>query len=790
MTTRSQVWWGGICLAMVALPAVSQQQTSAIIEANAPQLAEAGNIHALSAVRVQGERIESELPEGASTTFRETLVERSIESWDDFSKRGEPGVNVNQRNNSINIRGMDQDRVVTRVDGVRIPWLNDGARGVKGGINTIDFNTLSSIDLVRGTGAPQSGSLVGYVDLHTLSPDDLLGTDKHFGALLKSGYDSADDSWGADAALAGRLGQGDTSWLLQLGQRKGHERDNQGEQGGYGYTRDKGNPESYTQRNVMLKLQHAINPEHRIGVSGERFHRTADIDNRLEQGNATYDIGNNQSREALTRERVLLSYDFNAAQERAPVDAGAVRLYWQRSKLLGGQSAIRNMDGRGNISFGPGFPVGQIYGLGYPYGPYGRDNTMQESGYGLSTDWSGYWSTGALAHHWAVGGEWYGTRVKQNSSGYDNCPAGLPPWPESLQNALGPRNCDLLHTNQSDMPEAKGDVWSFWAQDKLSWHDGRYALTPALRFDSYRYKPESGGSYAENPNASVTSPPSASGQRVSPSLLATFRPGQNLSVYAKYGYGYRAPNATELYMNYGAPGTYLRVGNPNLDAEVSRGWELGADIGNADLGGRVSFFDNRYRNFIDEDVTLTPDSPQWNPAWSTLYPMGVSGFVNRDRVRIYGAEASAHWNINSNWYTWGSVAWAHGRDQDTGRYLNSVAPLKALLALGYRQEQWGAEAIATLAARRTQVEYPAPEAAPGAPDSDFEAPGYGLLDLSAWWKPQAIKGLRVQAGVYNVFDKTYWNALNVPRPGGRGDGPIDSYTEPGRSVRVSLYYQY
>src|SRR5690606_22274831 len=138
------------------------------------------------------------------------------------------------------------------------------------------------------------------------------------------------------------------------------------------------------QRNVMLKLQHAINPEHRIGVSGERFHRTADIDNRLEQGNAIYDIGNNQSREELTRERVLLSYDFKSAQALAPVDAGAIRLYWQRSKLLGGQSALRNMDGRGNISFGPTFPVGQIYGLGYPYGPYGRDNTIQESGYGLS----------------------------------------------------------------------------------------------------------------------------------------------------------------------------------------------------------------------------------------------------------------------------------------------------------------------------------------------------------------------------------------------------------------------
>ena len=55
-----------------------------------------------------------------------------MRSWGDLSKRLEPGVNFNRQNNSINIRGLDQDRVLTRVDGIRLPWLDDGARGVKG----------------------------------------------------------------------------------------------------------------------------------------------------------------------------------------------------------------------------------------------------------------------------------------------------------------------------------------------------------------------------------------------------------------------------------------------------------------------------------------------------------------------------------------------------------------------------------------------------------------------------------------------------------------------------------
>ena len=777
-----QVWWGGLFLAAVAAQAGAQGGA-----ATDPWGTEQGElaIQTLAPLRVQGETLASELPAGATITTRRQLDERSINSWEDFAKRAEPGVNFSTASNSVNIRGMDQDRVVTRVDGIRIPWLNDGARGEKGGLDTINFNTLSSIDLVRAAGAPQSGSLVGYLNLRTLTPDDLLMGERDFGALLKSGYDSASESWGVDAALAGRVGDTGTSWLVQAGQRKGHELKNEGRVGGYGPLRDRANPENYTQRNVMLKLQHDFTIQHRLTLSGEVFKHTGTIDNLHQQGTPTFALGANSTAEEAARKRAVLGYEFRAVDEKASLSRGDIKLFWQRSRQESGQEAVRLPDPRGEVSFGP-IPVGRMFGYAYPYGPYSRNNEIQETGLGVLTEWQGYLASGALQHRWAVGGEWYNSKLEQHSGGYDNCPAVLPPITNPAFN-LGPRNCELLHTNQSDMPQADGDQWSLWAQNEMSWADGKYALTPALRFDAYRYKPEAGGAYDANPNAPVTELSSASGQRVSPSLMATYRPRDDVSLYAKFGYGYKAPSASQLYLNYGAPGTYLRVGNPNLKAEVSHGWELGMDVGTVDLGGRLSLFDNRYRDFIDDEVSITPESPEWNPAWDGMYPMGVSSAVNRSRVRIYGAELSGHWALNSNWYTWGSLAWAHGRDQGTGRYLNSVAPLKAVLAVGYRSSQWGAEAIGTLAKRRSRVEYP--EAADGVSIPDFQAPGYGLLDLTAWWTPQMAKGVRLQAGIYNVFDKKYWNALDVPRPG-RDAHPIDYYTQPGRSVRVNLTYQY
>ena len=109
--------------------------------------------------------------------------------------------------------------------------------------------------------------------------------------------------------------------------------------------------------------------------------------------------------------------------------------------------------------------------------------------------------------------------------------------------------------------------------------------------------------------------------------------------------------------------------------------------------------------------------------------------------------------------------------------------------MGYSRDVWGVDALLTTALKRNKVEYP--EASATAPNADFQAPGYGVVDLMGYWRPAAVKGLQVQAGVFNLFDKKYWEAINVPTAGAIAiPRPVDWYTEPGRSLRVSLTYQY
>ena len=71
----------------------------------------------------------------------------------------------------------------------------------------------------------------------------------------------------------------------------------------------------------------------------------------------------------------------------------------------------------------------------------------------------------------------------------------------------------------------------------------------------------------------------------------------------------------------------------------------------------------------------------------------------------------------------------------------------------------------------------------------FVAPGYGVVDATVWWTPERIgdidvSGLRVQAGVFNIFDKKYWDAVSVPD--GTTVAAADYFTEPGRTFKISI----
>jgi hemoglobin/transferrin/lactoferrin receptor protein len=249
-----------------------------------------------------------------------------------------------------------------------------------------------------------------------------------------------------------------------------------------------------------------------------------------------------------------------------------------------------------------------------------------------------------------------------------------------------------------------------------------------------------------------------------------------VQLFAQWSAAYRAPTINELYLNFTNPLTgYAQVGNPDLKPETGHGVELGANLGTERFGGRVTVFHNWYRNFIIAGP-LTPD-----PAYPSL-PYGIGRFMNVDEVEISGIELKAHKLFDNGVRLHGGLSYVYGKDVTNHAPLSTVAPFKAIAGIGYEQEHWGVDLTGIFVGRYRGDGNAA----------TFDAPGYAIANLSGWWEPEQIKGMRIQAGVYNLFDKTYYDALAVRsiNPLSASSQPMEFYSQPGRTFKVSLTHKF
>ncbi len=727
--------YSGVALAVLAgaaVPAWAQQQSGASVELETINVEGAGQ----GTAQGEGGPTVATKEETVLTTrvTREQLDQEQVSDFRDLS-RLTPGVSFSNSTGSFNIRGLDRSRVMTTIDGIRVPWIEDGARGVQGGVASFDLDMLSEIDLIKGSDSTVfgSGALGGVVALRTLEPEDLIEPGKNFGGLTRSRFDSRDESWGADQALAARVDN--TFLLVQGGYRKGHEMDNRGSNDIYDVTRTTPNPQDYDQQSVLVKLKQHVDGNHIFGITGEHFERDEDNDDRTADP-ATYTLGSVKREEVTKRDRISANYSYAGD---GFVNAADAVVYWQRQIIEDNFSANR---------------------ITTPTGPYIRNNDREQETYGITGSLMKEIETGSLFHKVSFGGELFGSTASSYSEGQDNCgPGPFPPF----------GSCNFLHTNQADMPEVDGLTFGAFLQDEIALFDGRVRVTPGIRYDWYEEKPQDTPEYQDNPNWTGTLPPDSSDDHISGKLRIEGDPSENVTLYAQWAQAFRAPTANELYLDYGGPGTYLRVGNPDLKPETSNGFDIGAKVGDKNLGGSVSAFYNRYKNFID-------DQPR--PGFNPSYPLGITDTINRANVEIYGLEITAHYRDTSGWHGWTKFGAYSGEDIDLNEGLNTIPATKVVLGIGYATDFWGLDGIVTAAAARD---------ADDVENANSETPSYATLDFTGWWSPQQVKGLTFRAGIYNITDEKYFeDALDLASTVQNKD----YYTEPGRNVRVSATYKF
>lgn len=726
------------CAAIASLiaPAVWAQS----VETAAADVTPLKKIVVSKGARVPGAVAETPL---AQETTQEEIEDKQVTSIDDLGRSLQPGVSYNRTTGAVNIRGLEGSRVLTTVDGIPLSYLSDATRDADGGVDSFDFSSISAVDVVRGADSSRAGSgaLGGVFALRTLEADDLIAEGRDWGGVAKFTYDGSDKSYNPAVAVAKRFEN--TSVLFQGSYRKGDERRNKGDIDTYGPTRTEANPSDYNQHNLLFKLRQKLEGGHTIGVTAETFRRDRDTDLRTSQSlTGNYRPGNYDGQEDSDRDRVSLDYRYESESADSLLDSVETSLYWLDQTRLSGYTGYRSSS---------------------VIGPIGRANSYEEKAFGLIGSASKDFSTGDYNHHLTFGWDLARVTAEQYSAGYDNC---RKPY-------TGPYTaCNNLHTNQADTPKVDTGRIGLFIDDEIAIAETGWSVTPGLRFDWIEHDPKMTDAY-DNNATNPALPGGFSDTAISPKLRVAYQPHDGLELYGQWAMGFRAPTAGELYAAFGAPGTYLRVGNPALESETSNGFELGANIGDDDFGGRVNVFYNRYKNFIDTKA-LTAAEAAANGYVLSQYPQGgITQNVNLDRARIFGVELGAHKRFDNGFSVRAGLAYANGKDMDTGAFIQSVAPLKGVLSLGYDTENWGVglDWITSAAGRGEST------------STYFKTPGYGIVDLTAWYEPEQIKGMKINAGVYNVFDKTYYDYANARS--GRTQ-PEEYYSEAGRYFKVSI----
>ncbi|WP_313713668.1 TonB-dependent receptor [Pseudomonas sp.] len=734
----------------------------------------AGNVIALQQMTVSATRSAqdvSQVPSTVTVQTREQLDRQNVNNIQELV-RYEPGVSVagtGQRSglNGYNIRGIDGERVLTQVDGVSIPDSFFYGPYAQTQRNYVDPEIVKRVEILRGPASVLYGSnaIGGAVSYFTLDPDDIIKPGKDVGARLKTGYSSADDSWLTSATVAGRTG--DFDGLLHLSQRNGHETDSYGSHGGTGLARTEANPEDVRTTNVLAKLGWNYADDARLGFTYERYKDDRDqnilsaVGGPFTNGTGLGMYRSRTGNDTVTRERFGINHEFGL--DSLVADHVKWSLNYQVAKTDQSTEEIY-------------FPFSRTV-------LRTRDTTYKDRQWVFDAQLDKAFSIGATDHLLTYGTTLKHEKVTGSRSGTGTCLAV-----GGTCRTIGQVSSSDAQALVSDFPDPTVNTYSLFVQDEIRWNN--WTFMPGARYDYTRMEPKFTEEFLRGIQGSGTAPSNLDDSdkkwhRVSPKFGLTYAFNDNYTWYGQYAEGFRTPTAKSMYGRFDNPTLgYSVQGNPGLEPEKSKSYETGLR-GNFDAGNfDVAVFYNKYRDFIDEDAVQSANLETTfqanNIKHATIKGAEIKGRLNLD-----------HFGAAQGLYTQGSIAYAYGRNDDNGQPLNSVNPLTGVFGLGYEQPHYGGLLSWTLVKRKTRVD-DTTFFAPDGQSSQFRTPGYGVLDLSGFYK--VTDDVTVNAGLYNLTDKKYWQWDSVRGYDGQGEAGVtqpanlERLTMPGRNFAINVVW--
>ncbi|MGK9476365.1 TonB-dependent receptor [Melioribacter sp. OK-6-Me] len=624
----------------------------------------------------------------------------------------------------VSIRGLNRENVVTLIDGNRIATSTD----IAARLSMINTDDIERVEIIKGASSSiyGSGATGGILNIITKSPQLY---DKFFiNGNISTGYNSVNNL----SAFSGTIYTGDSFWSTKLAgsYRKanntqtpaGELKNSQFED--YSFS---GSLNVLPFDNHKLKIDYQLFKANDVGIPGASvFPTNADVRYPNEK-----------------RELISAAYEIQNIS----------RVFYKLSVKYAYQFIVRNVENIPhtvqNIPATGTTPARRVSVLKItPAADHKNNNIQIQGNFFLGNNNSlivgiDYWDRSYNGHR-----EKYQMIEVLNAQG----------------NVVNTTNKVI---GEKPLPDSKFSSLGMFAQDNAELIKDKLTLTLGARYDVINIS----GETTLNPVYEITNGvynSSPSGQKViwneidaddasySANAGLKYSLNSNLDFTLGLGLSFRSPSLEERFQ-YIDQGSFVRVGNPNLESEKGKSIDLGIRYYTDKFKMVSSVFYNHFDNLVSE----LPGTFETRNAFIK---------TNIGEARIYGLDVRADYNFYINYVLYVTASYVKGDDITSGGHLPEIPPLNGNLGIKFNLlNKLTTDVSASIFAEQNKV-------AAG----ELTTPGYAVFNLSlnSGDIKFSVLNFRIFAGVENIFNKEYRNHLSTTR------GLI--VVEPGRNFFIKL----
>jgi iron complex outermembrane receptor protein len=329
---------------------------------------------------------------------------------------------------------------------------------------------------------------------------------------------------------------------------------------------------------------------------------------------------------------------------------------------------------------------------------------------------------------------------------------------------------------QFAIPDVDTESFGLYGEYKKNLSD-RLRLVAGLRLDTTKTKADSSKAntnlyydYKDTRSTSKTDTyPSGNIQ-----LFYELQKGTEL--FVGLGHSVRVPDAQERYFALKRPSGWDWVGNPEL--KPSRNTEL--DLGIKYSTDKALIKATAFYSYVQDYITVHKQNRITGRNTSGTLNSQARSYENVN-AQFFGGEVDLRLSLTQELFLFGGMSYVQARKETKpeknirSSRVAEIPPLKTRLALRYDKGTYFGEVETILSATQYRV------------DTDLNeqrTSGYGVVNVKVGGN---FKGLTINAGIDNVFDKKYYEYLSYQRePFATGV----KVPEPGRTFYINASYTF